>query len=355
MHRNLSQIILTFLLYINTISIYAYITLPSSFAFNGDTMLNFKLPEIKTYEEFEKLKPNKALWETAARKIIELHRLPNQPLALFPDGSNVVFRHGSDQIIKIFLPILRDQYESERLVLEQVYGKLSVLTPKLKYSGEIDGWPYIIMDRIEGRTLEGLWEQLPLENKTALIRQLGKLIREMHSISVQGLEILDSHWDIFLENQIVNCTERHQSLNLPINFTKEIPSYLAAVDYLLPRGISPVLLTGEYTPMNLIVKENDGFWNLHGLIDFGDSMLGAPDYDFLGPGAFLIQGNKQLARELLISYGYSTEDLNSNLSRKLTALTLLHKYSNLNVQIRIINWQEQAKTLSQLENLIWGF
>jgi hygromycin-B 7''-O-kinase len=318
-------------------------------------MFNFRLPEINSYEEFEKLKPNKDLWESAARKIIDRHGLSNQQLIVFPEGSNIVFGYGSDQIIKIFVPVLKDQYESEKLVLEQVYGKLTVLTPRLQFSGELDGWPYIIMTRIEGRTLEGLWETLPIENKTILIRQLGNLIREMHSISVQGLESIDSHWDTFLENQKLNCLKRHQSLNLPLPLINEIPSYLAASNHLLPKGIKSVLLTGEYTPMNLMVKENNGLFELHGLIDFGDSMLGAPEYDFLGPGAFLVQGNKQLARELLISYGYSTEDLNSNLSRKLTALTLLHKHSNLNVQIRIPNWQEQAKTLQELESLIWGF
>jgi hygromycin-B 7''-O-kinase len=318
-------------------------------------MPTFKLPGITSYEEFEKLKPNQDLWEAAARKIIERHGLPNASLTLFPDGSNIVFGYGTDQIIKIFVPVLKNQYESEKLVLKQVYGKLSIFTPELQHSGEIDGWPYLIMSRIEGRTLEGLWETLPFENKSILVRQLGTLIREVHSISVQGLESLDSHWDTFLETQRMNCRERHQSLNLPLPLTNEIHSYLTAARHLLPRDIRPVLLTGEYTPMNLIVKANKGVWELNGLIDFGDSMLGAPEYDFLGPGAFLIQGDKQLARELLISYGYSTEDINAELSRKLTALTILHKYSNLNIQIRIPNWQEQAKTWVELESLIWGF
>lgn len=322
-----------------------------------DPMSEFKMPEIKSYEEFERIRDNRSLWETAAHQIIERHQLglDNPSLTLFPDGSNVVFAYGSDLIIKIFVPVLKDQFESEVLVLRHVHGKLSVLTPSLEHSGDLDGWPYIVMTRIEGRTLEGLWEDVSFENKVALIQRLGKLIREMHSLPIEGLESIDSHWDRFLESQILNCADRHRSLNLPMALVDGISSYLVATDPLLPRGITPVLLTGEYTPMNLVVKEKDGVWELHGLIDFGDSLLGPPEYDLLGPGAFLIQGNRQLARELLLSYGYQVGDLNQALSRKLTALALLHKHSNLNVQIRIPDWQSRVKTLQELESLIWGF
>jgi hygromycin-B 7''-O-kinase len=117
----------------------------------------------------------------------------------------------------------------------------------------------------------------------------------------------------------------------------------------------PVILTGEYTPMNFLVNQEAGVWHIHGLIDFGDSMLGLPEYDLLGPGAFLIQGDKILLREFLLSYGYSSEEMTNALSRRLTALMLLHRYSRLNVQIRIKDWENRVKSLYDLENLVWGF
>ncbi len=85
-------------------------------------------------------------------------------------------------------------------------------------------------------------------------------------------------------------------------------------------------------------------------------MLGLADYDVLGPICFLIQGDTTLLRELLKSYGmtldsYSSEELGM-LKRKLTALILLHRYSFLNVQIRIPNWKEKVNSLNDLEDLI---
>ena len=115
-----------------------------------------------------------------------------------------------------------------------------------------------------------------------------------------------------------------------------------------------VILTGEYTPMNILVHQVKGVWHIVGLIDFGDSMLGMPEYDLLGPGVFLIQGNKDLLKEFLLSYGYSQDRMTHMLSHKLTALMLLHKYSNLNVQIRIKDWKSKVNSLEDLENLVWG-
>jgi hygromycin-B 7''-O-kinase len=60
-------------------------------------------------------------------------------------------------------------------------------------------------------------------------------------------------------------------------------------------------------------------------------------------GAFLIQGNKELLREFLSSYGYLSNGTRTAFSHHLTALMLLHKYSNLNLQVRIKNWQESEQ------------
>ena len=84
-------------------------------------------------------------------------------------------------------------------------------------------------------------------------------------------------------------------------------------------------------------------------------MLGLAEYDLLGPGAFLIQGDPLLLREFLTAYGYSADQMNQNLSHKLTALMLLHKYSHLKVQIRINQWEHKVKNIQDLAKLVWGF
>ncbi|HSW93629.1 MAG TPA: aminoglycoside phosphotransferase family protein [Gammaproteobacteria bacterium] len=315
---------------------------------------NLTLPSVHSFEEYEKLKLNTELFKNGAKEIIHQHQLPDGPLSIL-EGTNIVFAYGSDRIIKIFPPFHRDQFISDTLVMKNLNGKISANTPMVEFEGEISSWPYVIMNRLDGTLLEGLWEKLDHDNKMIIMRELGALIREVHSLPVNGLEAIDSNWEEFIEKQIHQCTAQHRSTKLPENLLQQIPEYLKSNITTLPKIKYPVILTGEYTPMNFLVRKESGMWHIHGLIDFGDSMLGLPEYDLLGPGVFLIQGDKVLLREFLISYGYLPHELTETLSRQLTILMLLHRYSNLNVQIRIKNWQDKVNTLYDLENLVWGF
>lgn len=322
----------------------------------GDRMKNLKklLPSVNSDEEYEALKLNNKIFENAALEIIARHNLPNEPL-LPLEGTNIVFSYGKQRIIKIFPPLHQSHFVNEVLTMKHLCNKLSVITPTIEHEGELDGWPYIIMSQLDGTLLEGLWEKLDHSNKVIIIRELGSLIREVHSLPTQGLEAIDCHWKEFISRQLNQCVTRHQETGLPDILLQQIPKYLDSIKDILPEIKNPVILTGEYTPMNFLVRQEAGIWHIHGLIDFGDSMLGLPEYDLLGPGAFLIQGDKVLLREFLSSYGYFPEEMTAALSHKLTALMLLHRYSRLNAQIRIENWKTKVKSMSDLENLVWGF
>lgn len=314
---------------------------------------NTILPSHASFEEYENFKLNRELFERAAREIIAHHHLPDESLTLF-EGTNIVFSYGKNRVIKIFPPLHQSHFTSEVLIMKHLYNKLSVSTPAIEYEGEISGWPYIIMSRLDGTLLEGLWEKLDHNNKIIIIRELGSLIHEVHSLPTQGLEEIDSHWPQFINKQINSCKEKHQ-LDIHKSLLEEIPVYLESIKKALVQINKSVILTGEYTPMNFLVNQVAGVWHIAGLIDFGDSMLGLPEYDLLGPGVFLIQGDKLLLREFLTSYGYSQDRMTPMLSHQLMALTLLHKYSNLNVQIRIKNWKSKVHSLEDLEKLVWGF
>ena len=313
------------------------------------------LPSIGSFEEYEKLKVKIEIFENAAKEIIHRHQLPiGLSLKIFSEGTNIVFDYGDQKVIKIFPPFHYDQFKAEVLVLQHIQGKLSVETPAVEHYGDISGWPYIVMSKIPGTLLEELWDEIEFSNKMIIIRELGSLIHEAHSLPTYGLEEIDSHWPQFIKKQINSCQEKHQ-LDLPKPLLEEIPTYLESINKLLVQINKPVILTGEYTPMNFLVNQVDGVWHIAGLIDFGDAMLGLPEYDLLGPGVFLIQGDKHLLREFLTSYGYSQDMMTPLLSHQLTALMLLHKYSNLNVQIRIKDWKSKINNLNDLEKLVWGF
>ncbi len=294
------------------------------------------------------------MFEEVMKEILANHHLPLKPLELFSEGTNIVFSYDNNLVIKLYPSFHQDQFESERLVLKALEKKLSIETPSIRYEGEIAGWPYIIMTQLDGTLLETLWPTLDHDNKLVIMREIGTLIKEVHSLPTKGLESIDCHWTSFIKHQIKHCVAHHQVKKLPSSLLEQIPAYIEQVDKTLSQIDKPVLLTGEYTPMNFLVTQIEGVWHISGLIDFGDTMLGHYQYDLLGPGAFLIQGNKELLSAFLNAYGYLPSELNSELHHQLTALMLLHKYSNLKVQIRIPDWENKVTTLKDLEDLVWG-
>jgi hygromycin-B 7''-O-kinase len=224
------------------------------------TILNQTLSTIHTFEDYERQKPH--VEEDLARAIILKHQLPEASLTLFSEGTNIVFSYG-EKVIKIFPPFHQSQFESERLVLKHLDGNLSIKTPTLEHEGEIFGWPYIIISKLEGTNLETLWETLSHNNKVVILRELGALIQEVHALPTDGLEAIDCHWSQFLEKQIANCVEQHQTKGLPETLLQQIPAYLESIKEALPKIKKPVILTGEYTPMNFLVKQAGGVWHLN--------------------------------------------------------------------------------------------
>lgn len=92
------------------------------------------LPLVDSFEEFEKLKLTKDLFEHVAKEIILHHDLPHQSFELF-EGTNIVFSYGNDWIIKIYPPFHQEQATNEILVLKHLKNKLSVQTPEIEYEG----------------------------------------------------------------------------------------------------------------------------------------------------------------------------------------------------------------------------
>jgi hygromycin-B 7''-O-kinase len=58
-------------------------------------------------------------------------------------------------------------------------------------------------------------------------------------------------------------------------------------------------------------------------------------------------------RSLLRGFGRSEANLDPALPRRLMALLLLHRFSNLAVQIRIEGRQQKAADFYELERLLW--
>jgi hygromycin-B 7''-O-kinase len=184
------------------------------------------------------------------------------------------------------------------------------------------------MSRLSGVPLDTVWDQISAANRDRLACQLGETIAALHRLPPP--HIIDwwpSDWQVFVAGQRAQCVCKQQALGLPALWADQIPGFLAGVT--LPSR-PPVLLHTEVMRQHLLVAQGrEGSWNLSGLIDFEPAMRGDREYEFVGVGVFVAEGDARFLAQTLTSYGYQPDQLGPDLRRRLLALGILHRYSNL--------------------------
>jgi hygromycin-B 7''-O-kinase len=184
------------------------------------------------------------------------------------------------------------------------------------------------MSRLPGVPLDTVWDQIPAAGRDRLARQLGEAIAALHRLPAPQIDDWwPSDWPSFVAGQRAQCVSEQQALGLPALWADQIADFLDGVA--LPSR-PPVLLHTEVMRQHLLVTEDrEGAWRLSGLIDFEPAMRGDREYEFVGIGAFVAEGDARFLAQTLNSYGYQPDQLGPDLRRRLLALGILHRYSNL--------------------------
>ncbi|MDF0522649.1 aminoglycoside 3'-phosphotransferase/choline kinase family protein [Bradyrhizobium yuanmingense] len=290
-------------------------------------------------------------WLPIALDIARSHGLDAGSPHVFATGTNLVVGLGDRLILKIFPPLLAAQFVSERAALTQLKGRLQLPIPEIAAEGIRDGWPYLVMTRLAGTLGSEVWPSLPEPQKERLLRQIGETIASVQRAPLGPLAHIEPRWDAFVRRQMQGCRAQHERLGLAPKFLAGLDDLLHDAARLIPMDAPPVILIGEYIPENFLLACHDGEWSLGGLFDFGDVLTGWRDYDLLGPSAFMAAGRPGRVKSLLDGFGYTALDF--TLKRRLMALMLLHRASDLNSHICIEGWQERADDLVELQELIW--
>jgi hygromycin-B 7''-O-kinase len=311
-----------------------------------------QLPAFTDADSFRAFRADPPRWLPIALDIARGHGLDISAPHVFATGTNLVVGLSDELILKIFPPMLHAQFVSERGSLTQLAGRLHLPIPEIVAEGERDGWPYLVITRLAGTLGSEVWPQLPEDQKERLLRQIGETIAAVQRAPLGPLASMEPRWDDFMRTQMQGCRARHTRLGLAAKFLAGLDDLLQDAAKLIPMDAPPVILVGEYIPQNFLLACHDDQWSLKGLFDFGDVLAGWRDYDLLGPSAFMAAGRPGRVRSLLEGFGYATLDF--ALKRRLIALMLLHRASDLNSHICIEGWQDKANDLVELQELIWA-
>lgn len=313
----------------------------------------FSPPSLTTIEQFRAWRATPEAWLPMALDIARSHGLSVSSPEVFATGTNLVVGLDDRIILKIFPPLLRAQFVSERAALRVLAGRLRVDIPEIVHEGEREQWPYLVMTKLSGVLASEAWPSMTEHEKEHLLAQLGETIADVQQVPPGELLGIGPGWAAIMRQQIAGCRERHRRLGLADKFMAGLDDVLRDARDLIPMDAPPVILTGEYIPENFLVSRiNDG-WAVTGLFDFGDVFTGFGDYDLLGPSAFMAAGRPGRVRCLLAGFGYSPGSIDASLKRRLLALMLLHRASDPNQHICIDEWQSKAGDLFDLQELIW--
>jgi hygromycin-B 7''-O-kinase len=311
------------------------------------------LPDLPNFEAFKTWRADTSQWLPVALDIAHGHGLPTASPHIFSTGTNLVIGLGDELILKLFPPVYRSQFVSERASLTLLRGKLGLPIPEIVFGGERDQWPYLVITRLAGIVGSEVWPALPEDQKERVLGEVGSTIAKVQRVPPGELSLIEPRWDRFIAAQVAGCRARHTRLGLPPKFLDGLDELLREVSTLIPLDRPPVILTGEYIPENFLLSRDGANWRLSGLFDFGDVMTGWGEYDLLGPSAFMAAGKPRLVRSLLEGFGYSAADIDASLKRRLMVLLLLHRASDPVRHICIEDWQHKAGDLRELQDLIW--
>ncbi|AMJ61367.1 aminoglycoside phosphotransferase family protein [Bosea sp. PAMC 26642] len=309
-------------------------------------------PTVASSGAFRTWRSDRANWLPVAKAIANHHGLAVVNPFSFATGTNLVIALDDALILKVFPPIYRSQFVSERATLRQLRGKLDLPIPEIVAEGGADDWSYLVITRLAGILGSQAWRGLPEEQKERVLQQIGETIAQVHSVPLGELTRIEPRWPEFIERQIAGCRERHVRLGLPKKYLADLDALLENAATLIPMDAPPVILTGEYIPENFLLGKTNGRWGLAGLIDFGDVMTGWREYDLLGPSAFMAAGRPGRVCSLLRGFGYG-DAVDPIVRRRLLTLIFLHRASDPMRHICIEGWEHRINRLTDLEDLIW--
>lgn len=305
------------------------------------------LPVISSPAEYSAIRRDEAVLRPGVDAILARHHIDGDATR-FADGSLPVYAIGETRVLKLYPAVYRSEYETEAPVLAALAGALPIPTPRIEQVGELDGWSYVLMDRLRGESLATAWPRIDATSRERLLAALGEALAALHAVPVIPT-IGPADWAAFVAEQRATAVERQRAKGLDDAWLAQIPAFLdgTPLDDSAPR----VMLHTEVMREHLLVREGARGWELSGLFDFEPAMSGAADYELASIGVFVSCGDPRLLHTLLRGYGY--RDLDESFPRRILAYALLHRYSHLRWYIERLPPLD-APTLDALAVRGWG-
>jgi aminoglycoside phosphotransferase len=245
-------------------------------------------------------------------------------------GTNPVFElqlPSGAVIFKLFTPFFggREHLDNEVKSLRLLQGHPKTLAPKMLaegylFPGKEWPWPYLVMEKVAGTTLDGTWDGLSPSSQLQLADQIGGYMRALHDVPTAESGLNPQGLAELMVEQRAKLHQELAVLEAPPHLVASVDGFL---DEHLPSDSTRVLLHGDLTAEHFVAEEG----NLVSVIDYGDSKIGHRANDFIVLHVDLFGCRKDLLNTCLSAYGYTEWD-----ACQVLAMTLTHQWGRYLIQ-----------------------
>lgn len=309
------------------------------------------LPVIKNNRDFDEHFQSE-IWLDAAKEICRRHRIAFEQIKRANSSDHVVYFIDDKLMLKIYRPFRRC-FERETEAINFVSRKTGFRTPEIVATGEFENLKYVFMTQLSGAALTRKdWLELPEFEQLKFISKLAVGLKQIHELDAKSFEC---DWAQFVENRVSTFIERQIAHGVNSQIIESLPAFIEENLKLVPTDAPPVFMHGDVHFGNLRLQKLNGEWFVSGLFDFADSRVGFYEYEFLAVGVLMIQGQRDVQREFLKSYGYAEHELDETMRRRLMMLTMLYETADLRRYAMRLKPEAVDFTLNELEKGIWSF
>ena len=139
------------------------------------------LPAFETEEAFDGYSHSDGDYREAVREICRKHNLRDASLRMIPEGEScIAYCVGDSLVLKMCPPLWPEKIDIEKEALYRA-SEVQVPVAKVEGAGELEGWKYLVMQRLLGQALDRCWQDIPHRQKEVLVQQIGTTVRTLHS------------------------------------------------------------------------------------------------------------------------------------------------------------------------------
>ncbi|NOT79777.1 MAG: aminoglycoside phosphotransferase family protein [Bacteriovoracaceae bacterium] len=262
----------------------------------------------------------------ALAKELALKHNYNEPLTRITEGSSLVFKIGTEHFLKITPPFYSGSIEAEFAATKTIGNQLPFSIPNILVNDQIEKWNYIITTHVKGQQAKNVCRIMTHENMKIFAKDIGKIIKDIHSIQSEGFERDFGPWSVYLENNLKNQEEIHLNRGNSPEWSKKISQFVNKyTKQLLSLGPAK-LIHADLNHEHLMLEEMNNEWRVTGVLDFADSMNAPIEMEFILPIICFFKGKPDLQRLVWEGAQYHSTIAPDDYSNIMMALSLQNRF-----------------------------